>query len=55
VLKPIFLDDGKTKPAHPWPLNADGTKMAAASDTPSTQTFKPYPKKDFGIFNWTDA
>lgn len=55
VLKPIFLDDSKTKPAHPWPLNTDGTKMANASDAPSTQTFKPYPKKDFGIFNWTAA
>ena len=45
------------KPAEPvekpWPLGDDGLPKDNAYDEPATLTRKPYPAKDFSIFDWT--
>jgi hypothetical protein len=39
----------------PHPLYGSGAKKTNPYDDPAVLTFKPYPARAFGVFNWTQA
>lgn len=51
----ITAANGVDKISRPWPLDGTGYAEAEPSATPAYFTFKPYPKKDFGVFSFTAA
>lgn len=52
-LKPIVRGTPATQVDKPFPLDGAGKSKANSTDKPEILTFKPYPKKSFGVFSWT--